>query len=626
MIRNSLYSLVLLLVCMASDCSTTGTNPLEPRVWSQLHSDGSNSGFNPVRTQPASSANLKWSVFVGPTPIASPVVSPNGNIYIGNQNFELIGVSPGGQIALLRELATGEKFMTTPAIDRFGDIYLLAYKAGSNGASTTCRLLRFAPNGNILREISVPLTFSSPKIVNDTIFISTPRELIVLDRNLSEITRRGAGGGGDICGGSGIEFLDDFFECITGQGIDECTGISITDLQPRQPSPAITTAPNLTTANEPLIVLANYPSLICFVFRNNALELKWGIELDSDVCDDDRPFFTSPSIVLGGQVVVGFSNGNIAAFDISNGQKIWSDPDHSPVVATASAGLGDLYVSAISVLRYNGNGVIRGEGITNHGHSAPAISLDHVFVSADDGLYTFSFLMDRLSKVTRDMNKFSDPAIDFEGNVYVITAAGFLQAYGGPLFRAAQAPQPLVSWVSPADGQTMSYSAQQVSKVAFDDSFSGDVKIVSNRNGVLCKFALDGAGEGECVVDQQLRLGTHILTVAATDQEGNQRSAQITVEVINTPPAVAITSPPDGANLGSTFVQTLSADISDVDQGAIADDQITWVSDRDGALGSGRVIQKLLSLGTHTLTCTAVDEKGASSSASVTVLVSEPVP
>jgi hypothetical protein len=71
---------------------------------------------------------------------------------------------------------------------------------------------------------------------------------------------------------------------------------------------------------------------------------------------------------------------------------------------------------------------------------------------------------------------------------------------------------------------------------------------------------------------------------------------------------------------GSTAV--LQGAATDLEDGFLGDDNLSWASDQDGVLGTGRTaILPSLSEGPHTLTLTAIDSDGNTSTAAVDVVV-----
>ncbi|MEW6683594.1 MAG: hypothetical protein AB1451_11840 [Nitrospirota bacterium] len=91
------------------------------------------------------------------------------------------------------------------------------------------------------------------------------------------------------------------------------------------------------------------------------------------------------------------------------------------------------------------------------------------------------------------------------------------------------------------------------------------------------------------------------------------------------PPSVVIHSPRQGQTVSIRAPLVLSAGVQDPEEGVITDDAaLAWTSSLDGALGTGTdavVPPGLLRPGTHTLTLTAIDASGATSSQSVPITV-----
>lgn len=88
----------------------------------------------------------------------------------------------------------------------------------------------------------------------------------------------------------------------------------------------------------------------------------------------------------------------------------------------------------------------------------------------------------------------------------------------------------------------------------------------------------------------------------------------------NTAPSVTISTPANGASFVQGATVTMSGTASDDQQGDLSA-QLNWTSDRDGALGSGTPLQRVLSVGTHVLTASVTDSGGLPGSASVQINV-----
>ena len=87
-------------------------------------------------------------------------------------------------------------------------------------------------------------------------------------------------------------------------------------------------------------------------------------------------------------------------------------------------------------------------------------------------------------------------------------------------------------------------------------------------------------------------------------------------------PAVTITSPNDFSTHIQGDVIHFACTAEDPQEGPLGGASLVWTSSIDGQIGTGASFEKVLSAGQHTITLTATNSKGASASASITVIVS----
>ncbi|MDQ2767473.1 MAG: hypothetical protein M3Y30_09990 [Gemmatimonadota bacterium] len=136
-------------------------------------------------------------------------------------------------------------------------------------------------------------------------------------------------------------------------------------------------------------------------------------------------------------------------------------------------------------------------------------------------------------------------------------------------------------------------------------------------------------GTGASFSTSTLSVGTHTITLTVTDSQGAHGTATITViitgPVVDQHPTATITSPTNGA----TFVQGASVSFagsgSDPEDGPVTGSALRWSSDRDGPLTTGATFSRSnLSVGTHVITLTAVDSKGQTGTATVTIHITAP--
>ncbi|MFO1434008.1 MAG: DNRLRE domain-containing protein [Candidatus Competibacteraceae bacterium] len=90
--------------------------------------------------------------------------------------------------------------------------------------------------------------------------------------------------------------------------------------------------------------------------------------------------------------------------------------------------------------------------------------------------------------------------------------------------------------------------------------------------------------------------------------------------IVNTPPAVTITTPANETQVAPGTTITFSGTAGDAEDGDLTS-QLVWTSDRDGVIGKGgAVTTSTLSVGIHTITATVTDSFGIRATASITLI------
>jgi hypothetical protein len=91
----------------------------------------------------------------------------------------------------------------------------------------------------------------------------------------------------------------------------------------------------------------------------------------------------------------------------------------------------------------------------------------------------------------------------------------------------------------------------------------------------------------------------------------------------NSPPAVSVAAPANGAVFAPNAIITFTGTASDVEDGNLSS-SLVWRSSLTGALGNGASLSTSLPVGTHAVTASVTDGGGGSGSAAVTVIVGTP--
>ena len=112
------------------------------------------------------------------------------------------------------------------------------------------------------------------------------------------------------------------------------------------------------------------------------------------------------------------------------------------------------------------------------------------------------------------------------------------------------------------------------------------------------------------------------LRLIASDGLNTIQVDSVSFQVGGKPPMVHISGPTTDDELTAGSTSVLQGAATDLEDGFLGDDNLSWASDQDGVLGTGRTaILPSLSEGQHTLTLTAIDSDGNASTASVDVVV-----
>jgi len=167
-------------------------------------------------------------------------------------------------------------------------------------------------------------------------------------------------------------------------------------------------------------------------------------------------------------------------------------------------------------------------------------------------------------------------------------------------------------------------------KVDFDGSDSYDPDVGDRIVSYEWDFGDGSTATGVMVSHTYTKSGAFTATLTITDNHGatGTDSVQIMVgpSALNHPPTVIISSPADGSRFtrGNSIYFTGSG--YDPEDGALTGASLVWSSSIDGQIGIGKSFTRDdLSPGLHTITLTATDSQGASSTDSRRIFVCDAI-
>jgi outer membrane protein assembly factor BamB len=452
------------------------TSPLESPEWTQFQGDPSNSGFKLVRSREI--PELLWTTEPYTTTSATPVVATDSTgrevIYIGTSGGELLAIN-GNDGSEKWRFVGGELGAITAAaaVSDRKDVYFIATKRPDH-----------PPESSILRKVdefgaikwtfifpSNAVSMSSPKVVRfggDTLILVYVTALIptrgnlfyrqqlfvIRDRDNSAqlLDRKGLGTicsplvtGSDILGDIG-SFLKDLWDVYTTvPSTFDASGASGTGRIILEPSVAIS-----TQGQRLMISIAdNHCNAGVFEWNGVSLTVVWSnghnfqIHSSSIITGNNLMVFGRNKREESGSTYVELGEGQVLAFDISSGAKVWEYDVGESVIATPAAAPGQFLfvVSAchIRVLKQSDGtpvsdgGTIREQVLNGCTASSPAVSSNKVHVATGQ-LNLFNYSLTSISHVTSFAgNRLSSLALGKNGEIFAVRFDGRLAKYAGIL-------------------------------------------------------------------------------------------------------------------------------------------------------------------------------------------------
>ena len=132
--------------------------------------------------------------------------------------------------------------------------------------------------------------------------------------------------------------------------------------------------------------------------------------------------------------------------------------------------------------------------------------------------------------------------------------------------------------------------------------------------------SLDGLLGTGSFVQPQLSVGSHTITASITDSVNGTAVKTVTI-VINALPTLTLQSPANGTVFMLQEAVEFKAIANDLEDGVISEN-IQWISNIDGVLGTGELVQ-MMSLGTHTITASIADSNNGTRSLTTQIVIEQ---
>ncbi len=171
---------------------------------------------------------------------------------------------------------------------------------------------------------------------------------------------------------------------------------------------------------------------------------------------------------------------------------------------------------------------------------------------------------------------------------------------------------PVVNVTRPADGAVLGLSGDYTVAASASDATPGDTLTLT--------YSIDNGAFVASAPSVPTTDGIHTVAVRATDGAGNVTTAVSTVTVDRTPPVVSVLSPVEGANLTQNLV-TVQVSATDTLSGVNRIELKEGLTVLGTVTGSQGSVSYAFPNGNHTLTVTATDKAGNSSSVTRTISV-----
>jgi outer membrane protein assembly factor BamB len=432
---------ISLLCCGLAACGPSSRALL---VWRQVRADASNTGMLIVGTKPA---RMEGALTGGVPPIAhsSPVVAPDGHVYVTTWGPEKSGASDIGHGAVMQIAATGAPLITgtsgdmpgqlsTPAVDEAGNIYVAQYLTFNHGAPQSALLRWDSKLGNVQSVRIGGVALSAPKILD-----GTGRAPLIVQTYTTDI-----GAHHVLILSSQLKPLADWETCVPDQpsiwdnfrigfhvgGIDlgppynESASVGIRAIEGERDKThyLVAAGDGCGVTFYKIDPTLTNPKVLTFIEHHGS----------------SAALLTSPAISADGIAVIADSDHHITAYDVTTGDQKWQTTTNGFIAAAPTMTPGAINVvyaatySEIVKLDLATGTVLKSSSLTGvFTDASPAAAGNLIFVSTSAGLFSFNQSDLSLAAAAPFAAGESSPAIGPNGYVIVPSTDGKMFRFPG---------------------------------------------------------------------------------------------------------------------------------------------------------------------------------------------------
>ena len=391
------------------------------------------------------------------------------------------------------------------------------------------------------------------------------------------------------------------------QGASNVTTITITVVPPpnQPPTASITSPSNNSSVLQGTTVVFSGSGNDPETGALSGAALVWVSSRDGQIGTGTS--FSKANLSVGAHTITLTATDNLGATAIATTTITILQPNQPPVAAISSPAASQSFVQGAAVS-------FAGTGTDPESGALSGASL--VWTSSRDGQIGTGASFSR-SNLTLGAHTITLTATDPQGATGTATIS---------ITIVTPPNQPPTAAISqPADNSTI----VQGSSVSFAGSGTDPETGALSGASLVWTSSRDGQiGVGASFSTTTLSLGTHTITLKATDAQGAFGSAAITIAVVPPPnqaPIATITAPGTNTTVVQRTTVAFAGNANDPESGALTGAALVWTSSLDGQIGTGTSFStSSLSLGTHTITLTAMDPQGATGTATMVITITVP--